>query len=228
MKWKKLPSLQFVIMDQMSLFSPVNSNDRSILVSFLFSSVFLLLLSHPEVFTVYWNLANWGRGVVAHDRSPCYDLLLLNKATWDIHGSPWLAVTLWIGGSTPFDHDLANAFRLPFCFKRNLSSRFVLAILVTLFSGGVWGGGPPPKHCYQKTLGGGLPPTRRLLAPSSNPQMHDNFPLFSFLMAHLLLHIYLHLFHIMHPKAVWPLTLYSTKNSSRGAISQYPFFLQKK
>jgi hypothetical protein len=30
MKFKKLPSLQFVITDQMSLISPLNSNDRSI------------------------------------------------------------------------------------------------------------------------------------------------------------------------------------------------------
>ena len=30
MKYKKLPSLQFVITDQMSLISPLNSNDRSI------------------------------------------------------------------------------------------------------------------------------------------------------------------------------------------------------
>jgi hypothetical protein len=30
MKKKKLPSLQFVITDRMSLISPLNSNDRSI------------------------------------------------------------------------------------------------------------------------------------------------------------------------------------------------------
>ncbi len=41
MRLKKLPSLQFVITDRMSLISPLNSNDRSIPLSTVYLHSFL-------------------------------------------------------------------------------------------------------------------------------------------------------------------------------------------
>jgi hypothetical protein len=148
--------------------------------------------------------------------------------------TPRLTVTLWRGGSIGF---WTTAW--PLLFGRLFTSEEINHLLFlgpaidAVFGQVVVRAHLPNAEMLSKKDGRGAL-TQRHFAPSSDPPTHDIFLLFSnifrhlaYFLARLLLHIFLHLFHIMQPNGLTALFVQYKKSkgssvrvqgSSEGAV----------